>query len=203
MMSEPLPKPLIELVKKPSCRAVIEATGQMDHEEWYETSEVCDMAGISKESFRKGKGPLLMFGILDTRNEDGERVRGLPTEDEWPKYPHYTLADSQLRELIASWDQYPLVNLFASKARQQLVEWFVTVADSTKTYTKSAIQDEADMGYQGVANNLDTLHESGLIVVDESGRYPTYGVDTDSEIYENLRELNNAAYDTYMERTTN
>ena len=192
--------PVIDVFRGASRRTLIEYALSEMEDTYVRTGEIEVDVDIARKTLTNqlyGRdtadsiGPLVLFGIVDPKHD--------PTEEE-PNIPYYTLADTPVVDLLQSWDGYPLLELFDTSGAQKLVTFFLTEADPATFYSVTQLRQQESLGYDAASKYIDRLVDSGLVTTKDTARTTKYRVDTNSEIYAYLRELNNAVVETYEHR---
>lgn len=188
-----------QLFKTETQRDVIEwGLAEAESDRWYKVRDIADAVGKSKAMMNKlvqqnegDIGPLLRFGILEPKHIIGNM----------PNIPHYRIADSPVMDLLAEHtNDLELTELFGTTGAQRLVGFFLMDAGD-RQLSKNKIRHEMGGGFETVANNIDRLVDSGLIVEVEGARGTEYTLDTDSDVYAVLGQLNNAVLDVANSRS--
>lgn len=179
--------PVVELFADSTRRQIIDFALDSDPDEWYRTGEITDHTDVSRESVRKALPPLVAYGILDVRDPEAN-------------IPHYRVAETPVVDLLHEWTGYPLLELFHFTGAQKLVTFFLARADPDESYSQNAIQQQSPVGYDAVANHVDTLVDAGLVDAVDGTRSTEYRLDPESDIYAYLRTLNETIYETYLDR---
>jgi hypothetical protein len=188
MNSTDFPLPVIELYNGSVRRDMVDWTiAHADSDEWVPKGDIVDDLDCAGESVRKSLPVLIQFGLLDVNDPDVQ-------------IKHYRPANTDVMDILTEWDGYPLTDLLEYTATQNLVEFFLDRADPSESYTKTALQDQSDAGYQGINNHLDTLVEAGVVEEVEGNRSTEYQLNRDAEIVKTLYELNEALLHCYRER---
>jgi len=164
------------------------AIAEFDRNRWYRTGELAEAIDKSRNSVtsvvHSSRGtvrPLVRFGIFEPKHEITQE----------PNIPHYRIADSEVVELLDSWDGYPLTDLFQYSGAQDLVSFFVLEGPDTE-WSYNQIQQNSPIGYQACSKHMETLVDAGLVTEHETPRGSKYQLDTDSKLYGFLGQLNNA-----------
>jgi hypothetical protein len=158
-MDEPVMyPPVIELFRTEARRGLVRLALDTDDDEWYTKRDLADAVGTSRESIRKqfthdGDFTLVDMGIYEVRDPDAN-------------IPHYRPADTSIMQLLREYEHsggYPLDELFAYAATQDLVLFFLEDAAPDASYSKNQIQDEKGLHYNSVTNHIDTLIDADIV----------------------------------------
>lgn len=175
---------VIRLFKgKARCQLVAFAITQADPEQWYRTGQLADHIGFSNEQTRKTLQALTAFGVFERHEE----------------HPKYRVAATEVVELLAAWDGYPLWELFLYSGRRKLSDFFLTQAEDDESYSKNALSEKAGMNYKTVMDHIDALIEAGMVEEVEGNRGTEYKIDPESEIVEYCYLLNEYLAEQYKE----
>jgi len=185
---------ITQLFSSESKRHLIQAVldGEIEQGQKYRIGELADSIGKSKNSIRPlietgptRIGDLVLFGVFEPTHE--------PTQQ--PNIPHYRVRDdSPVVELLEQWDGYPLFDLFHTSGSQDLVSFFLLEGDGD-AWSFNQIQNNAPITYHSCRKYMDMLVESGLVTTEEGTRTTRYRLDTDSEMWQFLAQLNTAIMD--------
>jgi len=177
-----------QLFETETQRRLIEyALTEMD-DRYYQTGELAEAVGKSRNAVtnviqpREGViGPMIRFGVMEPKHNPMNM----------PNIPHYKKADSAVMSLLKQWDGHSLINLFETTTRQKLVSFFLFEGPD-EAYSVNQIRQKGPFGFKAVKENIGVLVEAGILTTEERPRTTAYRLDTDSEIYQFLGELNGA-----------
>lgn len=186
-----------QLFKTEAQQRIIDyATDEMyeNSDRWYRTGEIADAVGKSRNAVsdviqpKEGViGPLIQFGIIEPKHNPMNM----------PNIPMYGVADTAVVDLLREWDAdggYDLGELFKFSGAQELVGFFL-MEGPVQAWSVNQIRHEMGSSFEMVSRHIDTLVDSGLVVEVDDPRTTKYQLDTNSEIYQFLGELNNAVLD--------
>lgn len=164
------------------------ALNTINDEQWYRTGTIADDVGKSRNAVtdviqrKEGViGPMIRFGVVEPKHN----VMNMPN------IPHYRKADSPVIDLLEQWNGVSLTELFATTTAQQLFAFFA-LEGSDEAYSVNQIRHIGPFGFNAVKQNIELLVDCGLVTEEDKPRTTAYRLDTDSEIYQFLGELNAA-----------
>lgn len=179
-----------QLFETETQRDCIEAAlNELNPDKWYRTGEITDKTDSSKNSVRRAlggrpterTGPLIRFGVFEPKHQ-------VTSE---PNIPLYGVAASSVMTLLREWDGFSLTELFEYPTTRKLTNFFLIKPSSTD-WTKNAIRHNSTMGFDAVDEHINTVMKSGLLNTRAGTRTTEYLIDTDSEIYQFLADLNSS-----------
>lgn len=191
-MSVQLKTAVTQLFETETQRRIINHALSEMGDEYVRTGSIAEAIGKSRNAVadvvqpREGViGPMIRFGILEPKHNPMKM----------PNIPHYKRADSRVIDLLEGWDGMDLTELFGTTTAQQLTVWFL-FEGADEAWSVNQIRHEGPFGFTAVKENIGLLVESGLLTEEETARTTVYRLDTDSEIYQFLGELNSAIMDS-------
>jgi len=183
--------PVIDLFSGSVRRQLVQyALNHEDRDEWRSKGDIADTLNVSGEAVRQNLPPLIQYGVFDVRDPEAN-IR------------YYSRADTDVMTVLSSWHEeggYPLVDLFELSGRQDLVEFFLDIADPDESYSKNAIHNEADIDYEAVMEHIEVLANVGMVEEVDGARGTEYRLNENAEIVQFLRTLNTLLVEAYQER---
>lgn len=153
----------------------------------YQMREVIEHISVSRESLRQNLPALERFGLIDIRDQD-------------KVVPKYVKTDTEVVHLLSEYGGVDLLDLLEATGTRKLVQFFLTEADPDRSYSKNAIREESNVGYNSVTKYTDDLADTGLLARVEGPRSDQYRVRPDSPLANYLTALNEALYKAWEER---
>jgi predicted transcriptional regulator len=151
----------------------------------HRSGEIAEATGISSESVNRRIPELLTLGIYD----------GNPNA----QIPYYAPADTDVMDLLASWDGYPIDELFATSGRQRLIQHFLTGTHPAKSYSKNKIGERSGLNFRTIRDHIDVLVEVGMVEEVDGPRGTEYSLRPNAEIVQFLSELNETIYEYHRD----
>lgn len=188
-MSSEFVLPLSELFGGDARRMLLQYAIQHPERDWTQKGDIVDETGVSSAAARENFPPLVRYGVYDVRDPDA-------------KFPHYRPADTDVFAALVSWhrnDGYPLVELFGTSGRQDLVEFFLDHADD-ESYSKTRLSEDGGIHHQAVRDNIDDLVDAGVVREVDGKRGTEYALAEDNDIVAFLYTLNGLLVEAYRER---
>jgi len=183
--------PLVELMRGTTRTAVVAwVLREADPDEEYRMGELMKATDLSREGLRQNLDALVTFGILDVRGPD-------------KPIPHYSVGDSPVVEALRAYhetDMVDLTELLDTTSKRRLVQFFLTRADGDESFSKSRLDRESGVGYNGITSSLPDLVEAGLLREVEGSWGTEYQLVEDGELVAWLVRLNEIAFETYNDR---
>jgi DNA-binding transcriptional ArsR family regulator len=180
--------PVVACFKNEGKRALVRqalAWRRDDETHRHRSGEIAEATGVSRESVRRRMPELLAFGIYEG--------------DPDAQIPHYAPADTPVMDLLASWDGYPIDELFAATGRQRLVQHFLTGTDPEESYSLNKIAERSGINFRTVRDHIDVLVEVGMVEEVEGSRGTEYSLEPEAEVVAFLGELNEAIYEYHSD----
>lgn len=91
----------------------------------------------------------------------------------------------------------PVNELFASKSRRGLIDYFLTGNVDERGENQSQIAEDSGVSRNSVGRHINVLVEFGLVEEMGEGAIRKYAPNEDSEALHMIRALNNALYEAY------
>jgi len=181
-----------QLFETETQRRLIEyALREMDDDRYYQSGKLAEAVGKSRNAVtnviqpREGViGPMIRFGVVEPKHNPMNM----------PNIPHYKKANTAVVDLLEQWDGYSLIELFETTTRQKLVSFFLFEGPD-EAYSVNQIRHEGPFGFKAVKENIDVLVKAGILTTEDRPRTTAYRLNTDSELYTFLGELNGAIMD--------
>jgi len=165
----------------------------MDTDERIRTKAIADEIGYSRETVLKD--------LSDSRDGVGLQEMGImDIVDPEAQIPSYTPANTSVMEFFENHSATELHEFFNNSASRKLTHFWFFEAQPDETYTMTNISEKINISVPGFKNNIQRYLDSGLVETGKRASYTTYRVNLDAEIVDTLTDLNNAVYETRMER---
>jgi len=97
----------------------------------------------------------------------------------------------------------PLNALTRTKARRELLDYFLTAEIPESGYNKSKMARESGVSANRIRDHIDVFLDMGLVVLtsDEDAHIKRYRVNSESRAYVVLREANEQLYHCYQQHS--
>lgn len=173
---------VIDLVRNPTRQKLVQwAVDHCDDDSWIIKGDLTNEIDASPESVRKNINPMIKYGVFEIKNPDAQ-------------IKHYRVDDTPVTDILCSWDYYSPLKLLGTTVRQDVVEFYLDMADPDEGYSKGQIERKADVSRYGLNKKgvIEDLVECGFLREVEGTRATNYQLNSDSPLPDAIRRLNEA-----------
>lgn len=163
------------------------AITEANSDEWYRSGELADAIGATREGVRDPLKQLICFGVYDVKDPD-------------VNIPQYSVANTPVIDALQSSNIDQMFGLFETEGKRKLLDFFLTAADPDHAYSQNDVIDASTAGFDAVSDYIEDLADAGILDRVEGVRATRYQFDANSDLVEQITELNEVVYDVGAER---
>lgn len=169
----------------------------MNNGEWHTTGDIMEATGLARTSVTENIELFLDTNLVESKSDDKRKhplYRPVANSATFKAIQQTNEVLNHATDSSHDGGEMPLTDLYGGSSRAKLVDYFIHTgiewSEDDEPLTKVDVYEGSSVTRKSIIEEIDTLINYEIVVVDESFSYPRYEPAKESEAFQKVVSLN-------------